>query len=510
MHELVQAIEEVARHKDAYAPRRPEIRQDHKAVLRQLEQIIADYTLSPYPPDWVALKLLEGDEEITQMMQARLGEVDWPRVHDILKAHEDAILAIAGGRYEWIARMVRAAVTRPRVGEITLTERIDRIAVHPIWGMGVLLAILGLVFWLTFSLGAPLQKLLDDYLVQAGADWVRAALAGAPWWVVGLLTDGVIAGAGMVLTFLPVLLIFFTVLGVLEDVGYMARAAYVMDRFMHLMGLHGRSFLPLCVGLGCNVPGVLCTRIIDSPRARLLTILLTPLVPCAARLAVLAVLAPLFFGSSATWVAVGVVGLNLLLLVGIGYALHELVLGGEHIAFIMEMPLYHLPNARTIGLTVWQRMWDFLKKAGSVIVVVSVLVWGLSALPGGQLETSYLASLGRWLSPLGAWMGWDWRMIVALLTSVVAKENTIATLGVLYQAGQQGSGLTEALAGTIKPATALAFLVVQMTFVPCVATIAAVRQETRSWKWTAFSVGLMLALSLIAGIAVYQVARLFG
>ena len=508
VHELVQAIERVARHKETYAPRRPEIRQDHKDVLCQLQQLLAEHTPSPYPPEWVALKLLEGDEEITRMMQARLGEADWARVHNILKAHEDAILAIAGGRYEWIARMVRAAITRPKAGQVTLTERMDRIAVHPVWGMGLLLAILGVVFWLTFSIGAPLQKLLNTYLVQAGADWVRAAMNGAPWWLVGLLTDGIIAGAGMVLTFLPILVIFFTVLGVLEDMGYMARAAYMMDRFMHLMGLHGKSFLPLCVGMGCNVPGVLCTRIIDSPRARLLTILLTPLVPCASRLAVLAVLAPLFFGSAAVWVSVGVVALNLLLLVGIGYALHELVLGGEHIAFIMEMPLYHLPNARTIGLTVWQRILDFLKKAGSVIVVVSVLVWGLSALPGGQLETSYLASLGRWLSPLGAWMGWDWRMIVALLTSVVAKENTIATLGVLYQAGQQAGGLAGTLAGTIAPAAGLAFLVVQMTFVPCVATIVAIRQETHSWKWTAFSVGLLLALSLIAGVAVYWVARL--
>ncbi len=510
VHELVQAIEQVARHKDAYAPRRPEIRQDHKAVLCQLEQLITDHTPSPYPPDWVALKLLEGDEEITRMMQERLGKTEWPRVHDILKAHEDAILAIAGGRYEWIERMVRAAVTRPKVGEVTLTERIDRIAVHPVWGMGLLVAILGVVFWLTFSVGAPLQEFLDTYLVQASADGVRAVLreAGAPWWLVGLLADGVIGGAGMVLTFLPVLLIFFAVLGVLEDVGYMARAAYMMDRFMHLMGLHGKSFLPLCVGMGCNVPGVLCARIIDSHRARLLTILLTPLVPCTARLAVLAVLAPLFFGPAAAWVAAGVVGLNLLLLVGIGYALHELVLGGEHIAFIMEMPLYHMPNARTIGLTVWQRLLDFLKKAGSVIVVVSVLVWGLATFPDGQVETSFLASLGRGLSPLGAWLGWDWRMIVALLTSVVAKENTIATLGVLYQAGQQGGGLADTLARTITPAAGLAFLVVQMTFVPCVATIAAIRQETRSWKWTAFSVGLLLALSLIAGLVVYQVARL--
>jgi len=223
---------------------------------------------------------------------------------------------------------------------------------------------------------------------------------------------------------------------------------------------------------------------------------------------VLAVLAPLFFGSSAVWVSVGVVGLNLLLLVGIGFALHELVLGGEHVAFIMELPLYHLPNTRTIALTVWQRIWDFLKKAGSVIVVVSVLVWCLSIFPNNRVETSYLAALGHFLSPLGAWVGLDWRMIVALLTSVVAKENTIATLGILYQAGQQGGGLMAGLAATVKPAAALAFLVVQMSFVPCVATIAAIKQETRSWKWTAVSVGLLLVISMVAGVTVYQAARL--
>ncbi len=508
VQELVQAIECMVHQKTTYSPRRPEIRQDHKAVLRQIQSLVASYTPDPYPPSWVALKLLEGDDEITRMMQERLGEADWAEVHDILKAHEDAILAIAGGRYDWIGRMVRAAVTRPRAGQITLTERIDRIATHPLWGLGMLLGILSVVFGLTFSVGSPLQRFLDIYVVQAIAGWVRAVLVGGPWWLTGLLADGVIAGAGMVLTFLPILLIFFTVLGLLEDVGYMARAAYVMDRFMHWMGLHGKSFLPLCLGLGCNVPGVLCTRIIDSPKARLLTILLTPLVPCASRLAVLAVLAPLFFGSMAVWASVGVVGLDLLLLVGIGFALHELVLGGEHVAFIMELPLYHLPNARTIALTVWQRIWDFLKKAGSVIVVVSVLVWCLSVLPNAKFETSYLAGLGHFLSPLGAWMGLDWRMIVALLTSVVAKENTIATLGVLYQAGQQGRSLVGTLASAVKPAAALAFLVVQMSFVPCVATVAAIRQETRSWKWTAVSVGLLLVISLVAGTVVYQVARL--
>ncbi|MGD0308455.1 MAG: ferrous iron transport protein B [Acidobacteriota bacterium] len=502
VQELAQAVENIARQRCAYAPQRPEIRQDHKAVLAQLQQMVADHTPAPYPPNWVALKLLEGDGQVTQMMRERMSEADWAPVNEILKMHEDAILAIAGGRYEWIERMVRAAVTRPRAGQITLTERVDRVATHPVWGLMLLLGVLGIVFWLAYSVGAPLQRWLYEHLVLAAPGALRAALTGAPWWLTGLLANGIVAGAGIVITFLPILLVFFVALGLLEDIGYMARAAYITDRFMHWMGLHGKSFLPLCLGMGCNVPGVLCSRIIGQPRARLLTILLTPLVPCTARLAVLAVLTPLFFGSAAAWVSVGVIGLNLLLLLGVGFALHELVLGGEHVAFIMEMPLYHLPNPRTIGISVWQRILEFLKKAGGVIVVMSALVWLLSVLPQGKLETSYLANAGRFLAPFGAWMGLDWRMIVALLTSVVAKENTIATLGVLYQ----GNGL-RTLAAEITPAAALAFLVIQVTFVPCMATVAAIRQETRSWKWTAFSVGLLLVISVTTGVVVYQVGR---
>jgi ferrous iron transport protein B len=495
VRELVQAIEKVVLQPTPPAPNRPEIRSDHKAVLEQVCQLLADHVPAPYPPDWVALKLLEGDAEITEMMRTRLDAAAWKPVHDILKAHEDAVLAIASGRYAWIERIVRAAVTQPRVGQITLTERLDRLATHPVWGLFVLLGILGVAFGLTFTLGVPLQRFLDTHIVQALAGWGRIALAGLPLWLSGLLVDGIWAGGGMVLTFVPVLAIFFAVLAVLEDTGYMARAAYVTDRYMHMMGLHGKSFLPLCLGLGCNVPGVLCTRTIESPRARLLTILIAPLVPCAARLAVLAVLAPIFFGPSAIWAALGVLGLNLLLLVGLGYGLHELVLGGEHVAFIMELPLYHWPNGRTIGLSVWQRLMEF--------------VWGLSYLPTGDLQTGYLAHAGRWLTPLGNLLGLDWRMMVALLTSMVAKENTLATLSVLYPTGPAGGGLTAALAHTIAPPAALAFLVIQMTFIPCVATMAAIKQETRSLKWTLFNVVLMLVVSLGIGLLVYRVGLLF-
>jgi ferrous iron transport protein B len=417
---------------------------------------------------------------------------------------------VASGRYEWIGRMVRAAVTRPRAGQVTLTDRLDRVATHPFWGLLLLLGILGVVFWLTYSLGAPMQELLDEYLVQAGAEWVRDAFTGAPWWLGGVLADGVIAGAGMVVTFLPILVIFFAVLGLLEDVGYMARAAFVMDRFMHLIGLHGKSFLPLFLGFGCNVPAVLGTRIIDAPRARLLTILLAPLVPCTARMAVVAVLAPIFFGAASPWVSWGLVGLNLVALAGTGVGLNRLVLGREPLAFIMEIPLYHLPNARTIGLAVWQRTLAFLKKAGGVILAVSVVVWALSALPAGNIETSYLVTIGHVLAPLGAWMGLEWRMLVALLASFVAKENTIATLGILYRAGGEGSGLAGALAGSLTPAAALAFLAVQMLFIPCAATVAAIRHETGSWSWTAFSVAVLAAISFGAGIVIFQGAALLG
>ncbi|KAF0108136.1 MAG: ferrous iron transport protein B [Anaerolineaceae bacterium] len=509
VRELVQVIEKVASQQPRPAPNRPEIRRDHKAVLEQVRYLLAGHVPAPYPPDWVALKLLEGDAEITKMIHARVDAAAWEPVHNILKAHEDAVLAIAGGRYAWIERIVRAAVTRPRIGQITLTERLDRAATHPVWGMLILLGILGTAFGLTFSVGVPLQRSLDAYVVQAFAGWAHTALSGAPWWLSGLLVDGIWAGAGMVLTFVPVLAIFFAVLGVLEDTGYMARAAYVTDRYMHLMGLHGKSFLPLCLGLGCNVPGVLCTRTIESPRARLLTILLAPLVPCAARLAVLAVLAPIFFGSSAIWAALGVLTLNLLLLVGLGYGLHELVLGGEHVAFIMELPLYHRPNGRTIGLSVWQHLLEFVKKAGTIIVAMSALIWLLSYLPTGDFQTGYLAHAGRWLTPLGNLLGLDWRMFVALLTSVVAKENTLATLSILYPNATAEGGLTAALAHAITPAAALAFLVIQMTFIPCVATVAAIKQETRSWKWTLFSVALMLAASLTIGMLVYRVGLLF-
>jgi ferrous iron transport protein B len=510
IRELVEAVDALVRDPLRYAPRRPEIREDHRAVLDEIELLIAGYVPPPYPSDWVALKLLEGDVEITRLIQTHLPSERWEQVHNILRQHEDAILAVAGGRYEWIGRMMRAAVEQPRVGQVTLTDRLDRVATHPFLGLLVLTGILALVFWLTYTIATPMQSWLDAYVVQGGAELVRQTLSGAPPWIVGLLADGVIGGAGTVITFLPILVIFFAILGLLEDVGYMARAAYVMDRFMHAMGLHGKSFLPLFLGFGCNVPAVAGARIIDSPRARLLTIQLAPLVPCTARMAVVAFLTPAFFGRGAALVAWGLVLLNLIILALVGIVANRLAFRGTHAAFIMELPLYHITNRRTIGVFVWQNTTAFLRKAGSIILVVSVIVWALSAFPGPGLENSVIGQLGQLMKPVGQLMGLDWQPMVALVTSFVAKENAIATLGVLYGEGEEAAGLGETMAASVPPAAALAFLAVTMLFIPCAATLATIRQETGGWRWAVFNVGLLLAISFGVGILIYQSAALIG
>lgn len=505
IRELVEAIDDVARDGAAYHPRKPQVKGDHRAILEEIGELTATYVPEPYPPEWVSLKLLEGDREIMHMMEESLPEDVWDRVHAILRGHEDAVLAVASGRYEWIGRMTRAALVRPRLGQVTLTEKLDRWAAHPVWGLLVLAAILGLVFLLTYTVGAPLQGLLETYVVETTARLLTTVLAPGPALVQGLIVDGVVGGVGTMLTFIPILIIFFAIMGLLEDVGYMARAGYVMDRFMHLMGLHGKSFVPLFLGFGCNVPAVMGTRIIESQRGRLLTIMLVPLVPCTARMMVLAFIAPLFFGAAAPVVAWGLVGLSLVVLGVSGVVINRVAFGGVRSAFIMELPLYHMPNWRGISMLIWQRSLAFFKRAGTVILVVSVVVWALSAMPTGEIQTSFLARAGHLLAPIGALMGLNWEMMVALLTSFVAKENAIASLGVLYGAGGE-AGLAQILPGIITPMAALSFLVVQMLFVPCVATVATVFQETNSWKWTLFNVLFLLVVSFGIAIAIYQLS----
>jgi len=499
--ELKEAILRMSNHEIPYQPKKPLILPAHKAVLDQLRELIGSYVLPSYPEEWVALKLLEGDEELTGLIKSAMPPEARENVHTLLYQHEDAILDIAGARFEWVARVIRAAVVEPKVTRVGLTSRLDRVLTHPLWGTLTLVAILGGVFWLTYRIGTPIQSWLSS-LINELAQILRTGWAQGPQWLVEFSAGGILGGIGMVLTFLPILVIFFAILGFMEDTGYMARAAYLSDRWMHMMGLHGKSFMPILLGFGCNVPAILGTRIIESRRARLLTTLLIPLVPCTARMAVITILASVFLGAGAFWIAWGLVGFSLLILAGLGLVLHHFFFKNEHVPFIMELPLYHLPNFRTIGIYVRDNILGFLKKAGTTILVATLIVWALSYFPTGDVMTSYLGMAGKTMEPIGSWMGLPWPLLVALLTSFVAKENTVATLSVLY-------GSLDVMKTVITPPAMLAFLVFQILFIPCVGTVAAIQQETKSWKWTATSVGIQLALSLGLAVAVYQVGRLF-
>mgnify|MGYP000859067354 CR=1 FL=1 len=512
--QLIEAAMSLVERPDSFAPNRPVVRPKHQPVLEEIERLLGGRAPAGYPPDWTALKLLEGDTDVAEAVKTAMPEV-WESIHAVLVQHDDAYLDIAGGRYDWIARMVRAAVVQPHRGVTVITDRIDRVATHPLWGLLILLGALAALFAVTYSVAQPAAGALNGLIVEDLSDLLRRLLEGAPAWVGGLLIDGIIAGAGTVLSFVPILVVFFAALGLLEDVGYMARTAYVMDRYMHWMGLHGKSCMPLILGFGCNVPAILGTRILEDRRSRLLTMMLTPFIPCAGRLAVLAFLAPAFFGDAALWAMVGLVGGNIVVLALIGIGAKVLVFKGERSAFIMEMPLYHAPNARTIGTYVWRNTWAFVKKAGTLIVIMSAIVWVLSSYPGSHPDESILGVVGRFLEPVGAVMGLgDWRLIVALISGFVAKENSVATLGVLFGGEATGAvgggdaGLAAMVAAVLTPAAAVAFLVVQMTFIPCVATVAAIKQESRSWRWMGASVGLMLVVAFVLGLVVYQIGAL--
>ncbi len=500
--DLLSAAVAMADARAVFRPARPELGATLARTVKKLGRLIEAHTPEPYEAEWVALKLLEGDAEITALARRWTPAQDWRRVEELLAEKEDAALEIVGGRYLWADRMVKAAVRRAPRGGASLTERIDRLALHPIWGMAILFLALGVTFALTFAIAWPLQRLLETGVVLPLRDWTAVALSGAPPALSHFIADGVLGGAGLVMTFLPLLLVFYAIFGFLEDTGYLARVAYLTDRFMQRIGLHGKSFLPFCLGFGCNVPAIVGARVIESPAGRLLTILLAPLIPCSARFAVLAFLAPVFFGPYAIWASLALILVNIAVLAALGAVLNHTLFRDDRVSFVMELPLYHSPNPRTIGLFMWAHTWSFLRRASTMILAVSTAVWFLAYFPGGSINTSYLAELGQMLEPIGRLLGFDWRLTVALFTSFVAKENAIATLGVIY--GAEGGSLASALSQSVTVAAGLSFLVTTMLFIPCAATVAAMRQETGSWAWTLFSVALLLAVAMTAGAISYQ------
>lgn len=514
---LAEALARVASGERPPHPAPFELEAETAALVDRAVALVGPHVPAPYPVGWVAHKLLEGDSEVLGLVRRWLPESEGPQLAALTAESETAAMALAGARYAWAGRAARAATAGDGGRGLNAaergTDRVDRVALHPVFGVALLILLSFGVYQLTLTLAGPLQDLLDGWVAAVGE---RAAGWASRFGPVAtdFVQNGLFGSVGLLVTFLPVLAVFFALFGLLEDTGYMARAAFVLDRALSAVGLRGKSFLPMFVGAGCNVPAVYGARVIEARSARLLTILLLPLVPCSARLVVLALLVPAFFAGQAALVSVGLIALNILVIALLGAALSRLLFRGERQSFVMELPRYSMPSLTAVGLSVWTKLRDFLRSAGTMIVVIAALVWALSAFPGAlrggdyTIEQSYLGRLGHFLEPLGAPMDMDWRLIVAVFTGFIAKEVVIATLGVLYAATSEDA-IVATMQATISPATALAFLVITMLFIPCVGTVAAMKREAGA-RWMAFGVVLLVVVSYLGGLAVYEVAALAG
>lgn len=378
---------------------------------------------------------------------------------------------------------------------------------HPFWGLLIFLAILGITLFCTYQIALPASNWLYTTLVRSTAAVVERLLASQPDWLRVIIVEGIIGGIGTVLSFVPILLIFFTVLGLLEKSNYLAYSSRITDRYLHWIGLPGTACIPLSLGFGCNTSAVLGCRVLKERRSRLLTMLLVPYVPCTSRLAVIALLTPAFFGEDAVWVTWGLISFNLIVLAGVGFLVNKVKPQRVQQPADSDLPPIRWPDARSLVHSILSNIAEFLTKM-RMLVLVSTLIWALSYFPGGELESSYLARFGQAVLPLGKLAGLnDWRFIVAMLASFASKENVIAVLGVLFPLHASGQPLSGQITQVLEPAARLSFLAMQMLFIPCVSTLAAIRAESASRKFVVLQTGLMLGISITAGILIYQVTR---
>ncbi|MER5759982.1 ferrous iron transport protein B [Streptomyces sp. NPDC002082] len=445
-----------------------------------------------------------------------------------LDADLDAELLVAEARYAWAHAVIERAAPRPAGARPTLTDRVDRLLLSRGFGIPFFLAVMWGVFQATTALAKPLQDGLGDFVsgpVSGGADRLLEAVR-APGWLTGLLVDGLINGVGQLLTFVPLMIIMFLLLALLEDSGYFARAAFVADRLMRTLRLPGRAFLPLVVGFGCNVPALAGTRILNRRSHRLLVGLLIPYMSCTARLAVYVMIAGVFFGSNSGTVVFFLYVASVLLVVGMGLILRPLLFRDmKEEPLVLELPPYRLPTLRVTGAQVWQKLAAFLRTAGGIIVATAAGVWLLMAIPaaaghGGfgkvDVEQSVFGTVTRATAPLVAPAGFgDWHATAALGTGLIAKEGVISTLAQTYSAEEDGDPkLTASLHATFEEssgghqrAAALAFLVFILAYTPCFATLAAQRAEIGT-RLTVIGFGIQLAAAWLLAVGVFQIARL--
>ena len=553
--ELLQTVVESSK-RTIYRPFSIDYGAKIEAAIVEVTEALQNLTHVKFPIRWLAVKLLENDTEV----QASLLKIEGGSAVAAIVARvrnktavllgEELEIAMAEARYRVVADIVAEFVDSSGRQEQTVSDRIDRVLTHRVLGLPLFFGIMWLLFNVVFTVGEIPQGWIED-AVKWFSDLVSANLAEGE--LRSLLVDGIIGGVGSVLTFLPSILLLFFGIALLEDTGYMARAAFVMDRVMRAVGLHGKSFIPLLLGFGCSVPAVMGARTLENKSDRMVTILVSPLMSCSARLPVYTLLIAAFFSENvagSVLFSIYFLGISLAILMALVF--RKWMFPGASEPFIMEMPPYHLPTLRSIAIHMWERSILYLKKAGTLILAASILIWFITNYPanveyskdydaakgqiteqydevaakpllaqldqeqaGEKLALSYAGQLGHFIEPVIKPLGFDWKMGVGLVSAVAAKEVLVSTLATIYSVGdveEDSQSLQEALAAdaAFSPLVAFSLMVFTLIYSPCLAVLAVVRRETNSWKWPAFSFVYSTTLAWIMSFVVYQGGRLIG
>ena len=491
----------------------------HNAI-HSIAHVIEDHAARcGIPMRFAATKLVEGDEPTLRQLQLTDNECDIINhiVHEMehdLKTDREA--ALADMRYAYIEKLCADTVVKPKqTREQARSIRIDAVLTHKIWALPIFLGIMLFVFWLTFGVvGSTVSDLFAEG-INVVTLWVDMALttAGVNEVVHSLIIDGVFVGVGSVLSFLPTILILFFCLSILEDSGYMARVAFVMDKLLRKIGLSGRSFVPMIIGFGCSVPAIMATRTLSSERDRKMTILLTPFMSCSAKLPIYALFTAAFFEKYQALVMIGLYVLGILMGIVSGLLFKNTFFKGNPVPFVMELPAYRLPSARSVMLHIWDKAKDFLVKAFTIIFVATIVIWFLQTFDFRfnvveNSANSMLAALGRLIAPIFAPLGFgDWRASTALVTGLTAKEAVVSTLSVLMGASDSGA-LVPMLPRLFAPAAASSFLAFSLLYMPCVAAMAAAKRELGSGKQAVLMMAYQTVLAWITAFAVYHIAVL--
>jgi ferrous iron transport protein B len=494
-----------------------------EAALQKVSEAVPSLQNNPHAR-WFTIKLFERDEKV--MEQFRLDDGTKSRLDAAISECEtqlddDSESIITNERYQYIAQVIGDCVRKKEEG-LTTSDKVDRIVTNRILALPIFVVIMFLVYYLSISTVGTMgsgwvnDKLFGDIIPPAVEGFL--ASIGTAEWLNSLILDGIIAGVGAVLGFLPQMLVLFFCMAILEDCGYMARIAFIMDRIFRRFGLSGKSFIPILIGTGCGVPGIMASRTIENDRDRKLTVITTTFIPCSAKLPIIALIAGALFPRN-PWIAPSAYFVGMAAIVVSGIILKKVRLfAGEPSPFVMELPAYHFPSPKNVLLHMWDRVKAFVRKAGTIILLATVLVWLLSTFNWrfqmADLEQSMLAAIGNILAPLFAPLGWgDWKAAVATVTGLMAKENVVGTFGILYgfsEVAEDGQEVWQSLQASFTQLSGYSFLVFNLLCAPCFAAIGAVRNEMGSAKWTWFSVGYQCVFAYVVSLITYQLGMAFS